>query len=56
MNNENFNGLIRRAFPKGTNFDKIKEIEIQNIVNKINKMPRKIFGYLSSKNLYEAFI
>ncbi len=53
--NENFNGLIRRIFPKGTNFDNIKETEIQNVINKINKMPRKIFEYLSSKNLYEAF-
>ncbi len=54
--NENFNGLIRRAFPKGTNFDNIETTEIQNVTNKINKMPRKIFGYLSSKNLYEALI
>jgi len=54
--NENFNGLLKRAFPKGTNFDIIKEREIQDIINKINKMPSKIFRYFSSKNLYEAFI
>ncbi|WAM03458.1 hypothetical protein ONA22_07305 [Mycoplasmopsis cynos] len=26
--NENFNGLVRREFPKGTNFNKISEKEI----------------------------
>lgn len=53
--NENFNGLIRRAFPKGTNFDNIDENQLKRVIDKINKMPRKIFSYLSSKNLYEAF-
>lgn len=54
--NENFNSLIRRTFPKGTNFDKIDENQLQEVIDKINKMPRKIFSFLSSKNLHEAFI
>ena len=46
---ENINGLIRRFFPKGTDFDTITEEEIAYVEDWINNRPMKIFGYLSPK-------
>ena len=43
---ENINGLIRRFFPKGTNFDTITEEEIVYVENWINNRPMKILKYI----------
>lgn len=50
--NENTNGLLRRYFPKGTDFMKLSEEEIQTAVNKLNHHSRKTRGY---KTPYELF-
>ena len=42
---ENANKMIRRYFPKGTNFRKISQKLIEQIVSIINNKPRKILGY-----------
>lgn len=42
--NENCNGLLRRYFPKGTDFAKIEDIEIENAEYLINTRPRKRLG------------
>jgi len=42
---ENANKMIRRYFPKGTNFRKISQRQIDQVVNLINNKPRKILGY-----------
>jgi IS30 family transposase len=39
--NENMNGLIRFFFPKGTDFSKVTEEELQRAVSLINNRPRK---------------
>ncbi|WAM04054.1 IS30 family transposase [Mycoplasmopsis cynos] len=39
--NENFNGLVRREFPKGTNFNKISEKEICDLQKTINNIAKK---------------
>ena len=40
------NGLIRQYFPKGTNFENITNIQVQNAEDKLNIRPRKKrFGY-----------
>ena len=44
---ENINGLIRRFFPKGTNFDNISEEDIQYVEDWINNRPMKILNYLT---------
>ncbi len=44
---ENINGLIRRFFPKGTNFDNITDEQIQYVENWINNRPMKILGFKS---------
>jgi IS30 family transposase len=50
--NENTNGLLRRYFPKGTDFMMLSEEEIQVAVDKLNHRPRKTRGY---KTPYELF-
>ena len=43
--NENTNGLIRRFFPKGTDFNKITEIQLKIAQEKLNSRPRKVLDY-----------
>lgn len=49
--NENINRMIRRFFPKGTNFDEIKPAQIAAVEAWINNYPRGILGGISS-NLF----
>ena len=42
---ENANKMIRRYFPKGTNFREVSQKRIDQIVSIINNKPRKILGY-----------
>ncbi|WQQ19963.1 IS30 family transposase [Mycoplasmopsis cynos] len=44
--NENFNGLVRREFPKRTNFNKISEKEIYDLQKTINNMLSMIISLL----------
>jgi len=39
------NGLIRRYFPKGTDFDQVTDEEIAAVERKLNMRPRKRLGY-----------
>lgn len=43
--NEQVNGLIRQYLPKRTDFSKVSNYEITQIMNKINNRPRKLLGY-----------
>ncbi len=45
---ENANKMIRRYFPKGTDFAKIKPAQLNKVINIINNKPRKILGYKSA--------
>jgi len=45
--NENLNGLIRRFFPKKTDFAKVTDEEIRRVEYLINSRPRKRFGGLT---------
>lgn len=47
--NENINRMIRRFFPKGTNFDTVTKEQVAMVESWINNYPRKIFGGLSSR-------
>ena len=42
---ENINGLIRRFFPKGTDFDTIADEDIIKMENWINNLPMKVLGF-----------
>jgi IS30 family transposase len=50
--NENLNGLIRRFFPKKTNFSLITDEEIQRVEYLLNTRPRKRLGW---KTPYQVF-
>lgn len=43
--NENTNGILRRYFPKGTDFSTLSESEVNDAVMKINLMPKKCLGW-----------
>jgi len=45
--NENLNGLVRFFFPKGTDFHKVTQDELDYVVSLINNRPRKCLGWLS---------
>lgn len=51
--NENFNGLVRDFFPKGTDFATITDKEVKCIEKNLNHRPRKRLGYLTP---YEVFV
>ncbi len=50
--NENTNGLIRRFFPKTTDFNKVSYRELVQIQDRLNNRPRKVLGY---KTPWEVF-
>ncbi len=43
--NENHNRLMRRFFPKGTDFTKVSQREVQAAADFLNHYPRKILGW-----------
>ena len=43
--NENHNRMIRRWFPKGTNFDKIPQKKLRELEDWMNNYPRKTLGW-----------
>lgn len=49
---ENINGLIRRFFPKGTDFDTITDEQIKYVEDWINNRPMKVLEY---KTPYQVF-
>jgi IS30 family transposase len=50
--NENTNGLLRRYFPKGTDFSDVHPRTLATVVHKLNNRPRKCLGY---KTPFEVF-
>lgn len=50
--NENTNGLIRRFYPKKTNFNNVSKTELTNLQNRLNNRPRKVLGYYTPKEMY----
>ena len=49
---ENTNGLIRRFFPKGTDFDNITDTQISNVESWLNNRPRKCLNYLTPLEVF----
>ena len=43
--NESTNGLIRRYFPKGTDFQLVNQGAVNEVVARRNSTPRKVLGY-----------
>jgi len=51
--NENTNGLIRRFFPKKTDFNTVTEKELKKAQNALNNRPRKVLGYKTPNQIME---
>lgn len=49
---ENINGLIRRFFPKGTNFDTIKHKDIKRVESWINNRPMKVLNFNTPNEMF----
>ena len=50
---EAINGIIRRWFPKGTNFDEITEEQVQYVENWFNNRPMKVLNGLTPNIVYQ---
>ena len=51
--NEHVNGIIRRFWKKRTDFSQLSCSDILDTQNKINKIPREIFNWKSSLDLFK---
>lgn len=54
--NENMNRIIRRFFPKGTNFDEVQLCEVRVAEEWINNYPRKILGWKSASQVMQEYL
>lgn len=52
--NENMNRIIRRFFPKGTNFDDVTKEQVKEAEKWMNDYPRKILGWRSAADLFAS--
>jgi len=50
--NENWNGLLRQFFPKGTNFATITSDEVKRAVKLLNNRPRKRLNYMTPREYF----
>lgn len=49
---ENYNGLVRDFFPKGTDFANISINEVRRVERNLNNRPRKRLGYLTPHEVF----
>ena len=54
--NENTNGLIRRYYPKGTDFRKVTRKEIKAVQDLLNGRPRKVLGYFTPFEVFDKLL
>jgi transposase, IS30 family len=52
--NESANGLIRRYFPKGTDFQLVSQGAVNEVVARLNSTPRKVLGYQTPLEVFTA--
>lgn len=45
---ENVNKMVRRYYPKGTDFSKVTQAQVDAVVNTINNKPRQCLGFKSA--------
>ncbi len=50
--NENTNGLVRQYFPKKSDFSKITDGQINQVVERLNHRPRKTLGYKTPNEVF----
>ena len=54
--NERHNGLFRDFIPKGTSMEPFCNEDILNMADALNQRPRRILGYHTPMELFEAFL
>lgn len=54
--NENMNRILRRWFPKGTNFDQVTEAEVAQAAEWMNNYPRRILGWKSAGAVFGEYM
>ena len=54
--NENINRMIRRKFPKGTDFDKVRDSEVKAAETWLNNYPRGILGFRSAASAFSEAV
>lgn len=52
--NENFNGLVREFFPKGTSLAHVRQEDATRVATILNRRPRKRLGYECPRNVFAA--
>jgi IS30 family transposase len=52
--NENWNGLLRQFFPKGTYFATINQYQVDHAVRMLNDRPRKRLGYRTPREVFRG--
>ncbi|NOX47607.1 MAG: IS30 family transposase [Chlorobi bacterium] len=51
--NENTNGLIRRYYPKKTDFNTVSQEDLDILQEQLNNRPRKVLGYHTARETYQ---
>jgi len=54
--NEHGNGLLRGYFPKGTDFSKVSDEELADVVWELNNRPRKILQYKTAQEVFDEHL
>ena len=54
--NENTNGLVRQYYPKGTDFTKVTDNDVQRLEDLLNNRPRKTLGYKTPNEVQNSKI
>lgn len=49
---ENTNGLLHQYYPKGTNFSKLSQTHINQVVEQLNNQPKKRLGYRTPAEVF----
>ncbi len=53
---ENFNGLVRQYFPKGSDFSPITKRRLQEVEDELNNRPRNVLGYASPNDRLDILL
>ena len=54
--NEHHNGRVRRYFPKGTDFSRVSEEELQDVITEINNQPRKCLDWKTPHEVFQQHL
>lgn len=54
--NEHGNGLLRCYFPKGTDFTKVTDEELKDVVWELNNRPRKVLQYKTAQEVFDEYL